>query len=325
MPAPVAAAPAIPLTVQGIGSAIGFAGDIVGGLFGSKKGKKTRELIRETNAQNAALAREANAQNYKMHQENLSAQERAARNSIAWRVEDAQKAGIHPLYAMGNPGISVSPTGAFASPATMQAPIDDYDPGQTISNMGQNISRAVNSIRSKEERVTAAVQAAQQARFNDLSAKKLEAEIMLLNSETARNQKDQIGPPMPAISAAQANDMARVKYTTNQIGHSAEDNRARSAGTLTDYQFVATDSGIARVPSKDIKERIEENMVLEHGWNVRNLFGPAVQGGGPKPPQSEFPLPPGFRWDWNWMTQTFQPVRVNRPRSNNAVGRRKGN
>lgn len=42
-------------------------------------------------------------------QRNYNAQKEFAQNSIQWRVQDAQKAGIHPLYAMGNsPGYTPS-------------------------------------------------------------------------------------------------------------------------------------------------------------------------------------------------------------------------
>lgn len=42
-------------------------------------------------------------------QANYNAQKEFAQNSIQWRVQDAQKAGIHPLYAMGNsPGYTPS-------------------------------------------------------------------------------------------------------------------------------------------------------------------------------------------------------------------------
>ncbi|QIR82360.1 DNA pilot protein [Chicken microvirus mg7_19] len=42
-------------------------------------------------------------------QRNYNAQKEFAQNSIQWRVQDAQKAGINPLYAMGNsPGYTPS-------------------------------------------------------------------------------------------------------------------------------------------------------------------------------------------------------------------------
>lgn len=48
-------------------------------------------------------------QENEMWQKNYNAQKEFAQNSIQWRVQDAEKAGIHPLYAMGNsPGYTPS-------------------------------------------------------------------------------------------------------------------------------------------------------------------------------------------------------------------------
>lgn len=48
-------------------------------------------------------------QEKQMWQKNYDAQKEFAQNSIQWRVQDAEKAGIHPLYAMGNsPGYTPS-------------------------------------------------------------------------------------------------------------------------------------------------------------------------------------------------------------------------
>ncbi|AXL14959.1 DNA pilot protein [Microviridae sp.] len=68
-----------------LGGALGAAGSVLGGLFGSK-GQS------DANAQNAALQREF------------------AKNGIRWRVADAKKAGIHKMYAVG-----AQPTQAQAS------------------------------------------------------------------------------------------------------------------------------------------------------------------------------------------------------------------
>lgn len=48
-------------------------------------------------------------QEKEMWKKNYDAQKEFAQNSIQWRVQDAEKAGIHPLYAMGNsPGYTPS-------------------------------------------------------------------------------------------------------------------------------------------------------------------------------------------------------------------------
>ena len=46
----------------------------------------------------------------KANQANADLQREFAQNSIQWRVQDAQKAGIHPLYALGASTLSASPS-----------------------------------------------------------------------------------------------------------------------------------------------------------------------------------------------------------------------
>lgn len=45
-------------------------------------------------------------------------QKEFAQNSIQWRVNDAKKAGIHPLYALGSQGISYAPSSFSSMPDT---------------------------------------------------------------------------------------------------------------------------------------------------------------------------------------------------------------
>lgn len=54
-------------------------------------------------------------------QANRAAQEKYAKNSIQWRVEDAKKAGIHPLAALGAAGASYTPVSSGFGDAVAQA------------------------------------------------------------------------------------------------------------------------------------------------------------------------------------------------------------
>lgn len=65
-----------------------------------------------------------------MLQDQLSAQREFAQNSVQWRVKDAEKAGIHPLYALGAQGVTYTPS---------------YSGG---SDLGQGIAQAGASIQS---------------------------------------------------------------------------------------------------------------------------------------------------------------------------------
>ena len=53
-----------------------------------------------------------NSQNLGFSYEQLAQQREFAQQGIRWRVEDAQKAGIHPLYAMGASIPTYSPVSA---------------------------------------------------------------------------------------------------------------------------------------------------------------------------------------------------------------------
>lgn len=70
---------------------------------------------------------------------NLAYQKEFAKHGIQWRVEDAKAAGISPLAALGANTVSYTPQY-----------IGGRDAG--MSNMGQNIARAINTIEARETR-----------------------------------------------------------------------------------------------------------------------------------------------------------------------------
>ena len=96
-------------------------------------------------------------------------QKEFAQNSISWRVQDAERAGVHPLYAIGAPSISYSPTGV----------------GNTLAGMGQDIGRAISSVQGRGERVSA----------YDASLRALQLERGGLENELLRSQIRKINQP----------------------------------------------------------------------------------------------------------------------------------
>lgn len=62
-------------------------------------------------------------------QQNLDAQKEFAQNSIQWRVQDAQKAGLHPLYAIGGQVPGYTPSSSFST-----------------NSMGESIAQAGNAL-----------------------------------------------------------------------------------------------------------------------------------------------------------------------------------
>lgn len=87
------------------------AASVVGSLIGAKSQKSANES-------NEALQREF------------------AQNGISWKVEDAKRAGLHPLYAIGGAGATYTPS---AQPLFNGA------------ELGQNLSRAAQAFSTAEE------------------------------------------------------------------------------------------------------------------------------------------------------------------------------
>ena len=155
-----------------IGALIGAGASLLGGLM---------------NRQSQKDANEANMQNA-LRQEAL--QKEFAQSGIQWKVEDARKAGVHPLYALGANTISYSPSSVGNAVA-------DTSLGSPVAASGQDSSRALHATRTGGDR-----NAAFDKTVQDLSLQKMGLENQLLSTQIAK-MRGQIGPPMPALNTQQ--------------------------------------------------------------------------------------------------------------------------
>lgn len=94
-----------------LGSLISAGSSLLGGLFGKSSADKANKFAKDS-----------------------------AQKSIQWRVADAKKAGVSPIYALGAPTMSVG------------GMIGESPLGNALSDMGQNIGRAVNATTSSQGR-----------------------------------------------------------------------------------------------------------------------------------------------------------------------------
>lgn len=163
------------------GAVIPAVGNFLGGLFGSDSNKKAAKA-------NAKLQREF------------------AQNSIQWRVEDARKAGVSPIYALGAPTMSASPS--FVGDTSMP---------QALSNMGQDLGRAFDVTRNGQEKMDAKMQALTLERGaleNDL----LRAQIFRLAQQSSPNFPTGDQLMLPGQGDTAMIDITPPSRTPNLVG-----------------------------------------------------------------------------------------------------------
>lgn len=243
----------------------------------------------------ANTARDANMA---INKENQALQKEFAQNGIKWKVEDAQRAGIHPLAALGAQTHSFNPTSIG-----VQA---DNSTADMYQNMGQDMSRAISATQTKEEQAYSAAMKVESLRNAQLQNTLLESQIHSL-------QKPPIGLPSPMGNSIDGQGDANINIKPAEITSSRAGVPQQEAGAVNDYGFVRTKSGYAIVPSKDAKERIEDQFIPELMWAVRNQVMPNFSGGPTPPDPRAYPIPEGARkrganqWRWNILTQEFRP------------------
>jgi len=121
------------MIAPGVGTVIGAGMGLLGGFLGNKFNKDRGD-------------------------ESYERQKEALQNSVQWRVADAKKAGIHPLYALGQAPMQISPM-AFEDRI-----------GPSISEMGQNVAGAIARQVTPEEKARMGIEyqvAASQVSRND--------------------------------------------------------------------------------------------------------------------------------------------------------------
>lgn len=208
-----------------------------------------------------------------------------AQNSIQWRVADAEKAGVHPLFALGAPPISYSP--AYVG-----------DSGPNVSQMGQDISRALMAQMDEQERSAAARMALQR---HELDMERGRTEIELLRSQIARANSSQLGPGVPVAGATLPEGGPRAAYRQSQPIIGGVNQPQRQAGQITDMQYVrSSPTRLDIVPSEEMTDRMEDLLPAQFGWWMRNNIMPAIRGRHSAPPdERDFPPPAGMRWQWD--------------------------
>lgn len=262
---------------MGWGSAIGGA---IGGALG---------LIGA--GQSQASAERLNQLNYE-HQKEF------AQNGIRWKVADAKAAGLHPLAALGASTASYSPS----------AVIGDSPDYSFLKDMGQGIDRAMDAKATRQER--AEREQKENALFNEeLKGKQLqnqETETRIeqmkwdMAMDAARNAERSVRtqqqvPPMPSLAPdgslmpgqENATSPGGIESKPAEIVVNEPGRRGQERGSITELGFSRTnDGGYVPVMSNDAKQRYEEDIFGEIGWNLRNRLPGLIDRQDVAPPRS---------------------------------------
>lgn len=260
------------MAIPFIGPLISAGASLLGGLFG------------RNSAQDAAN------QNYKNQKE-------FAQHGIQWKVEDAKAAGIHPLYALGANTASFSPSA-----------VGDTSLPSAMASAGQDIGRAIQASATARER----------AGYESLLMERAGLENDLLRAQILKTRAS-IGPPMPTAAANPwlipgqgnsivpnmfdaafgVNDRPMQRTMSNPAELSSEPGAINSVGFARN-----ADGSYTPVPSNDIKQRIEDNFLLELQWMIRNHLAPALGFNKSSPG----PVPRGYdAWVYDPLKMGYRP------------------
>lgn len=225
-----------------------------------------------------------------VNRQNADLQREFAQNGIRWRVEDAGRAGLHPLYALGGSGAGASPSYQMADQTSM-------------AGMGQDLSRAIHATRTADERAMASLQ---------LQRAQLENE--LLAGQVRTQNASQVGPPMPGTTGL-------VKPKPNMPVVQDPGAPGREAGSINDFAYSRSGDKWFITKSTDITERTEDDFMQSVQWAIRNQLIPIIAKDKKDPiwgkkfvppaPPSE-PLEKGKRWHWTGFYYEQVPIGAKR-------------
>lgn len=252
----------------------------------------------------------------------------AATQGIKWRVQDAKRAGVHPIYALGAPTFNPSPIG-------------DGGAGGILASMGQDIGRSIDATQTEQERMNQrraelAAVAPYQKEVQALTTEKMRLENAILAKRLTSGTGN---PPFPSSTDpywmdGQANSGLKTGSGRPPLRGSFDGSfpiidqpQKRTAtsplkvgqepGAVNDLGFTRTSTGLAPVMSEDAKQRLEEDFLGMLAWNLRNRALPSFSMGmlGNPPPKEA--LPKGAtQWIWNPVYQEWQPRGPTRPGRN---------
>lgn len=267
-----------------IAGAASIGGNLLGmGASSANSAAQQRMYYDQMNLQEGARQQNLTAQYY-FNEQSEKLQREFAQHGIRWKVADAVAAGIHPVFALGGAGATYSPTSFIPGSGPEVGIPSGNDPGQYLSNMGQDVSRAVLAAATREER-TVQAKTALELENDQLQNDLLRAQIAKLNS--------QLGPPMPSggagPNAVSGNAGVHIMepYEVPTSNPSATFSGAGPGAPSVEWRHNP-DGSVTNYPAKGLN--IDD--ITSPGWlnwQWQNTVRPFFERGHAEPPRSMLP------------------------------------
>lgn len=181
-----------------VANAAELAGPIASYFGQQQTNQANASNVAATNAANAAAAGATNATQLQIASQNDQMQRDFAQNGISWRIADAARNGISPLAALGAGEPSASPAMPVLTTPVSQAspyssPLSAASAG--LPDFSQNLSRALSTMQSPQQKANDALDLSYKAKQNDL------LDIQIANAKLSlvkASQSPGIPSPEPA-------------------------------------------------------------------------------------------------------------------------------
>lgn len=256
-----------------IGDIISAGGRLIGGFLDRDTANKNRD------------------QEMRIAQQNMQLQRDFAQQGIRWKVDDAKAAGIHPLYALGANTTSFSPVSISGGSSSNWS--------DTLGNMGQDISRAVNSTRTQGERTDAFTQTSQRLQLEGLQLDNDIKRASIASAVKRLSQSDQRNPPMPDIGpvpkADKFEDRPRLALGNGEISTDGE--HANAEDFEKRYGDIAQELAGAANMWADYQKNYRDSM-SPIDRRIREFVYDRFRVPGRK----------GDRWDMRYRARHYHPI-----------------
>lgn len=205
---------------------------------------------------------------------NIAHQKEFAQNGIQWKVEDAKKAGLHPLFALGASTHSFSPVSAGTTASDFSG----------LADAGQNIGRAIDATRDPASKQAASLQTAFAA--TQLEGAQLDNDIKRarLASAIATNQTG-TGGGIPIPGGLNQFDGQGNAIPLDNKGIKIESRRdatdptnpTQIPGSGPSVGYVKLDENLyGPVMPPELAESYESDHIGRWDWQIRNRVLPFI-------------------------------------------------